>query len=129
MDLIVTEYREIKDEPIWNIYDDLLQKGVKVRWLFDRSTKDDQEFILRVKQFEHLLNYQDLYLKVCIDCLRPYGGILDNKTAVIILDEEKTLKCTRTLWTNNTQILLNFKKHFEAMWNKAISCPVKIEVQ
>ena len=33
VDLIVTEKREPKDEPIWEIYKNLLEKGVKVRWI------------------------------------------------------------------------------------------------
>ena len=120
VDLIVTENREIKDEPIWNIYDQLLQNGVKVRWLFDRSTKNDQEFILRIKQFEHLLKYHNLELKICFNCLKPYFGIIDNDFVVVFLDEGTHLKCVRTLWTNNSQMLLNFKEHFETRWNNSI---------
>ena len=125
VDLIITEHREIKDEPIWNIYDELLYKGVNVRWLFDRSTKNDQEFILRVKQFEHLLKYSNLELKICFDCLKPYFGIIDNDFVVVFLDEGTHLKCVRTLWTNNRQMLLNFKEHFETHWNNAIPYQVK----
>ena len=128
VDLVVTEHREIKDEPIWDIYVDLLDKGIQVRWLFDRSTKDDQEFILRIKQFEHLLKYQNLELKICFNCLKPYFGIIDNYILVIFLDEGTHLKCVRTLWTNNSQILLNFKEHFETLWNNSIPYQVKSEL-
>ncbi len=36
VDLIVTEKREPKDEPIWEIYKNLLEKGVKVRWILEQ---------------------------------------------------------------------------------------------
>ena len=125
VDLIVTEHREIKDEPIWDIYTDLLQKGVRVRWLFDRSTKNDQEFNLRIKQFEHLLKYDNLELKICFNCLKSYFGIIDNDFVVIFLDEGTHLKCVRTLWTNNSQILLTFKEHFQTHWNNSLPYQVK----
>ena len=128
VDLIVTEHREIKDEPIWDIYTDLLQKGVRVRWLFDRSTKNDQEFVLRVKQFEHLLKYHNLELKICFNCLKPYFGIIDNDFVVIFLDEGTHLKCVRTLWTNNSQMLLTFKEHFETHWHNSMPYQVKNEL-
>ena len=126
VDLIITEKREIKDEPIWDIYANHLQKGVKVRWLFDRSEKNDQEFILRIKQFEQLLSYPELKIKACFDCSRPFGGILDNKIAVIFLDRGPPLKCVRSLWTNNPEIVQNFREHFDVCWEKSVSCPVKM---
>ena len=120
VDLILTEKREIKDEPIWEIYDTLLQKGVKVRWLFDRSTKDDQEFNMRIRQFENLLKYPNLEMRICFNCLKPYGVMCDKDFVIIFLDEGTPLKCIRSFWTNNSQMVLNFKNHFEGLWEKAI---------
>jgi sugar-specific transcriptional regulator TrmB len=126
IDLIVTEHREIKDEPVWDIYENLLQRGINVRWLFDRSEKNDQEFVLRIKQFEKLLKYPELEIRACFDCLRPFGGVLDNNMAVIFLDRGSHLKCVRSLWTNNPEIVLNFREHFNTCWEKSVSCPVQM---
>ena len=68
VDIIVTEQREPKDDPIWEIYDTLLKKGVQVRWLLDRSIGDDDEFSMRVQQFQHLLKYPNIKMKICSNC-------------------------------------------------------------
>lgn len=86
--------------------------------------KNEKEFVLRVKQFEHLLIFDNLKLRACYDCLTHYGGIIDDNLTVIFLDEGEYLKCIRSLWPDNNQITKNFKEHFENMWNKSISCPV-----
>ena len=76
IDVLVSEQREPKDDPIWDIYDSLLKKGVKVRWIIDRSTGDDQEFSLRVKQFEHLFVYPNIEMRICYDCPHPLWSYL-----------------------------------------------------
>ena len=120
VDLIATEHREPKDDPIWDIYVDLLKKGVKVRWIIDRSFGDDKEFAMRVKQFQHLFRYPTIEMKICYNCLEPYGVICDNKLVIIFLCDKPPIKYAKTLWTNNRQILLNFKEHFEINWSKGI---------
>ncbi|KON33132.1 hypothetical protein AC477_01930 [miscellaneous Crenarchaeota group-1 archaeon SG8-32-1] len=81
---------------------------------------------MRIKQFEQLLKYSDLKIKACFDCLRPFGGILDNKIAAVFLDKGTRLKCVRSLWKNNSEIVLNFKEHFDVCWQKSVSCPIKM---
>ena len=124
VDIIVTEQREPKDDPIWEIYDTLLKKGVQVRWLLDRSIGDDDEFSMRVQQFQHLLKYPNIKMKICSNCLEPYGAICDNELAIILLTSQPPVKCARSLWTNNKQLLITFKEHFEINWNKATCHPV-----
>lgn len=126
VDIIVTEKREPKDEQIWDIYNDLLKRGVNVRWIIDRSFKDDNEFNLRVKQFQHLFKYPTIKMRICFDCLKPWGIVLDDELVIIFLDENPPIKYSRTLWTNNSQILRNFKEHFEINWQKATPHPVII---
>ena len=121
LDIIVTEYREPKNDKIWEIYEELLQRGVKVRWIFDRFSRNDDEFDLRVEQFEHLLKYPTLETKFSFKNQIPYGAICDNEFVVICLDPQPPIKFSRSLWTNNNQILLNFKQHFDICWKTAIS--------
>ena len=127
IDLIVTEKREPKDQPIWDIYVNLLKRGVKVRWIIDRSNKNDDEFAMRVLQFQHLFCYQTIEMRICYDCIKPWGINCDNEFVIIFLDDKPPIKNSRTLWTNNEPILLNFKEHFETNWKKAIPYPVIIE--
>ncbi len=120
VDLIVTEKREPKNGPLWNIYYTLLQKGIKVRWLIDRSTKNDQEFEIRLRQVKNLLlKFPNLKLRVCFDNIKPYGGICDDSFGFIFLTSNPPLKCSKTFWTNNKEILSNIKEHFELSWEKA----------
>jgi sugar-specific transcriptional regulator TrmB len=119
VDLIATEKREPKDEPIWEIYKDLLKKGVKVRWILDRSKHNDKEFLLRVKQFEHLFSYSNLQMKFSFTPQKPYGIACDNKFAVFFLDQTPCVKHSRTLWTNNDRMITAFLSHFEKMWTQA----------
>ncbi|MFZ7138044.1 MAG: TrmB family transcriptional regulator [archaeon] len=119
IDVICTEKREPNDDPIWEIYDELLTKGVNVRWILDRSTKDDNEFDLRVKQFEHLFKHNKIKMKTSFNTLQPCGCMVDRKMVVIFLDDHPPLKGSRTLWTNNNQIVLNFIEHFELNWKKS----------
>jgi len=121
LDIIVTEYREPKNDKVLEIYEELFQKGVKLRWIIDRSSRNDNEFDLRVEQFEHLLKYPTLETKFSFKPQIPYGAICDNKFVVICLDPQPPIKCSRSLWTNNNQILLNFKQHFDVCWKNAIS--------
>ena len=124
VDIIATEQREPKDEPIWEIYDTLLKKGVQVRWLIDRSFGDDEEFSMRVKQFQHLFCYPNIKMKICHECLEPYGAICDDQLVILFLCDKPPIKCAKSLWTNNRQILLTFKEHFQINWNKATCYPV-----
>jgi sugar-specific transcriptional regulator TrmB len=119
VDLIVTEKREPKDEPIWEIYKNLLEKGVKVRWILDRCAHNDNEFFLRIKQFEHLFLYPNLEIKTSYESQKPFGITCDNKFAVFFLDPTPCVKHSRTLWTNNSTMLKTFQDHFEAKWNIA----------
>jgi sugar-specific transcriptional regulator TrmB len=120
VDLIVTEKREPKNDRIWKIYYNLLQKGVKVRWLIDRSTKNDHEFKITVNQVKNLLlKFPNLELRVCFDSIKPYGGICDDSFVFIFLTSNPPLKCSKTFWTNNKEILTNFKQHFELSWQNA----------
>jgi len=45
-DIIATEHRKPKFDPTWDIYIYLLEKGVTVRWIIDRSFEDDKEFLM-----------------------------------------------------------------------------------
>jgi hypothetical protein len=119
IDLIITEYREPKNDDLWNIYKKLFQKGAKVRCIIDRSLGNDDEFKMRIKQFEHLLDFPNIEIKLCFECKKPYGMLVDKKTTILFLDDVIPLKYSRTLWTNNKQITLNFKEHFEINWKKA----------
>ena len=127
VDVIATEHREPKDDPIWDIYDSLLQKGVKVRWIIDRSQRNDQEFSFRVKQFQHLFVYPSIEMRICFDCVQPFGAICDNKLAIIFLCKKPPVKVAKSFWTNNEQIRQNFREHFEINWEKARPYPVEIE--
>lgn len=119
VDVICTEIREPNDDPIWDVYDDLLKKGISVRWILDRSTKNDNEFNLRVKQFEHLFKHSKIKMKTNFNKLQPCGCMIDKKMVVIFLDGQTPLKGSRTLWTNNNQIVLNFIEHFEVNWKQS----------
>jgi sugar-specific transcriptional regulator TrmB len=119
VDLIATEKREPRDDPIWEIYRDLLSKGIKVRWLLDRSKHDEKEFALRVRQFEDLLWYPTLTLRTSFESLKPYGIMCDDKFAVFFLDPTPCVKYSRTLWTNNSTMVGAFQKHFEVIWKQA----------
>ena len=79
---------------------------------------------MRVKQFQHLFCYPNIKMKICYECLEPYGAICDNEIAIILLTDGPPVKCAKSLWTNNRQILLTFKEHFEINWNKATCYPV-----
>jgi sugar-specific transcriptional regulator TrmB len=117
VDIIVTEKREPEDEPIWEIYRNLLfPKGVKVRWIIDRSRRNDKEFLLRVKEFRELLKYSNLKMKISFEILKPYGITCDDKFAVFVLDSTPCVKHSRTLWTNNRAMVRSFQEHFEAKW-------------
>lgn len=128
VDLIATEQREPKDDPIWRIYESLLKKGVKVRWIIDRSTGDNQEFSLRVKQFQHLFVYPNIEMRSCYNCPQPYGVICDNNLAIVMLCKNPPVKVAKSFWTNNEQILQNFREHFEINWEKGIPYGVKINL-
>ncbi len=119
VDLIATEKREPRDDPIWEIYRDLLPKGIKVRWVLDRSKHNEKEFALRVRQFEDLLSYPTLKMRTSFESLKPYGITCDNKFAIFFLDPTPCVKYSRTLWTNNTTMVGAFQKHFEVIWKQA----------
>ena len=120
LDLIVTEKREPKDSPIWEIYEKIvLPKGVKVRWILDRSGRDDREFSLRVKEFEHLFVFPNLQMKISFESLKPYGICCEDKFVVYFLDPTSQVKNSRTLWTNNPAMISAFQEHFEVKWSAA----------
>lgn len=126
VDLIVTEYREPKNHNLWYIYEKLLQRGVTIRCIIDRSLGNDDEFKMRIKQFEHLLQFPNVEIKICSECKKPYGMHVDEKNIILFLDDVIPLKSSRTLWTNNKQITRNFKEHFEINWKKAIALQKKM---
>ncbi|PVX25250.1 MAG: hypothetical protein CW691_05205 [Candidatus Bathyarchaeum sp.] len=119
VDVIATEKREPKNNQVFEIYQNLLQDKVRVRWIFDRSFRNDNEFAMRIEQIAHLLKYPTLEIRFSFDSQKPYGAICDNQLAIICLDSEPPIKYSRTLWTNNEQILLNFKEHFNSSWENA----------
>ncbi|MFB3888262.1 MAG: TrmB family transcriptional regulator [Candidatus Bathyarchaeia archaeon] len=117
VNVIATEKREPEDAPVWEIYrDSLLPKGVRVRWILDRSRKDNREFLLRVKEFEDLFEYSNLSVRTSADSAKPYGITCDDKFAVFFLDPTSCVKHSRTLWTNNPTMIMAFQDHFEAKW-------------
>jgi sugar-specific transcriptional regulator TrmB len=119
VDLIITEYREPKNDDLWNIYKKLFHRGVNVRCIIDRSLGNHDEFKMRIKQFEYLLSYPNVEIKICSECKKPYGMVVDGKNIILFLDDVIPLKSSRTLWTNNKQITRNFTEHFEISWKKA----------
>jgi len=66
-------------------------------------------------------------MRVCSNCVQPFGAICDNKLAIIFLCKKPPIKVAKSFWTNNEQILQNFKEHFEINWQKALPYPVQIK--
>jgi sugar-specific transcriptional regulator TrmB len=119
IDVIASERREPKDVPVLESYEPLLKRGIKARWLFDRSEKNNKEFMLRVKQFQSLFKYPNFKVRYSISSLRPFAAVKDNNLAVICLDSTSLFKHSRTLWTNNQSIVAALQQRFDMLWNRA----------
>lgn len=119
MDIVACERREPKDMPVLESYAPLLKRGVRARWIFDRSEHDNKEFMLRVKQFQSLFEYPNFSVRFSFSPLRPFMAIKDTNLAVICLDPTSLFKHSRTLWTNNPSIVTAVQQRFDTLWNLA----------
>jgi sugar-specific transcriptional regulator TrmB len=118
-DVIATERREPQDTEAIDILKQIVKRGVKSRVLWDRSDHDDEEFKMRVKQIEDVLGYPNLTVKYSFFSTKPYVAIIDDALGIITIDQTRFFKTSRTLWTNNPNLILALKEHFETVWDRA----------
>jgi sugar-specific transcriptional regulator TrmB len=117
--VITGSIREPSVGPLLEGYTKIMGKKICIRWLFEVNKEQKQEFYLKIKPIKHLLDYPNVEARFSYDSLKPWGCISDNETCIICLDNKTRIRSSRTLWTNNKQILLNFNNHFEEIWDKA----------
>jgi len=105
LDIIANEKRGFPDVALPDIYGNLLEKGVKIRLLTDRHAKNDEGFTLRVKEFQSLFQHPNMEMRFTFTSLKPYCAIFDNDFMFFVLDDTVFVQNSRSLWTNNRQIL------------------------
>jgi sugar-specific transcriptional regulator TrmB len=119
LDIISSERREPKDTSTIEAVVPLLKRGAQVRVIFDRSEHNDGEFTLRIKQLQNLRKYRNWKGKFSFRSQRPFMAIKDRNLAVICLDQCKLFKNSRTLWTNNPNIVSTSQNRFDTLWEAA----------
>ena len=117
IDVIASERREPQDVPVLESYIPLLNRGIEVRAILYRSEHNDEEFYLRIKQFQALLEYPNWKVRFSFSSQRPFVAVKDNSLAVITLDPTALFKHSRTLWTNNPSIVATVQHRFDTLWN------------
>lgn len=119
-DLVTSGKREKFGSQVAEICVSLLEKGVKIRVIFDRSDHDDNEFLLNAAQYREVFKYPNFQSRFSFSPIKPYMNICDNKIAAILLDNTKYFNTSRVLWTNNSGIIRTCKQRFDLLWNLAM---------
>jgi predicted transcriptional regulator len=118
VDLLFYEKREAYDMSAFDRYPKMFSKGGRVRWIFNRSTYEDNEFTLRIRQFNNLLKYPNPEVKYTFIDAKPMG-IIDDKFVFFFIDQGKPLKESRKLFTNNVNLLSVAQTYFEKIWSES----------
>jgi hypothetical protein len=90
---------------------DLLRRGVAIRFLYERSVLDSEEFLTAA------LEEVDLGVQARVTTSLPSDAILIDRTALLVLncDERNT-----ALYTRAAPIVTTFLSTFESLWNTAV---------
>jgi sugar-specific transcriptional regulator TrmB len=117
--VITGTLREPGVGPLLEAYNKIMGKKISIRWLFEIKKEKNQEFYLKINPFKRILDCPNVEARFSYDSLKPWGCLCDYETCIICLDNKPRIRSSRTLWTNNKQILLNFNNHFEEIWDGA----------